>query len=136
MVIHMVILFITYPPNILGSYIKYFINLELTITHLQNIPMPLLSKFLVSNLAIYPFIIFRSFTKNPNILDRPYPHFLFKSFEFKSNEFEFKSFNHGLFLFSRNKHIFVSPGKLSACPTSSPNLPFFSFLSLFCFYFL
>ena len=89
--------------NISSQYIRelYQIFHYFGIHHntLAKIPMPLLSQLLASNFAIYSFIIFRSSTKNPNIFDLPTPHFLFKSLEFKSNEFEFKSFNHGLSIF-------------------------------------
>ena len=49
-----------------------------------------------------PFI-FSSYSGAPpkirTFLDLPNPHFLFKSFEFNSNEFEFTSFNHASFHF-------------------------------------
>ena len=62
--------------------------------------MPLLSQFLVSNLANNSFAIFRSSTKNP----QHFWTFLLSSsssnpFELNSNEFEFTSFNRGLFYF-------------------------------------
>ena len=69
-------------------------------THLQNFPMPLLSRFLTSNFVRK---LFRHFPelhqKSEHFWTFPNPHFLFKSFEFNSNEFEFKSVNHGLSIF-------------------------------------
>ena len=48
---HMVTSLYNIPSRYLGSYNKIFHCFGITLTHLQNIPMPLLSQFLVSNLA-------------------------------------------------------------------------------------
>ena len=126
----MVILFTTYIP-ILGSYDKnYSIYLELTITHLQISHAFIISILGLQTLPINSFVIFRSSTKIRSFLDLPNPHFLFKPFDFKSNEFEFKTFKKCPLHFSWNMHIFASPGNLFPCPNSSYYLLFSLFLSL------
>ena len=84
----------------LESYSKYSNYLDLPQTHLQIFPMPLLSRFLTSNFA-------RKFFRHFSELHQKSEHFwtfLLSSpssnpFELNSNEFDFKSFNHGLSIF-------------------------------------
>ena len=133
----MVILFITYPPNIrelnknipfIWIYRKHTCKISQCLCYLKSWT-PTLSYFRSSYSGAPPKI--RTF------LDLPYPHFLFKPFDFKSNEFEFKTFKNAHSIFSWNMRIFASPGNLFPCPNSFSTFffLFFPFLPFFLLFF-
>ena len=128
------LLFITYPP-ILGSYIKYSTILE-SPKHTYKI----ISFLFCFKFGLQPCqYLFHHF---PELHQKSKHFWTFPNLTSYSNHLNLNQMSLNLifqswpFYFSRNKLIFASPEKLSPCPTSSPNPSFFSFLSLFCFYFL
>ena len=104
-----------YPPNIIRELYQ---NIPLIRVHhntLANYP----NAFVILILGLQSCHIFflhfpELHQKIRSFLDLPNPHFLFKCFWIYI-------FSIWPFLFSRNKHIFMSPGKLTACANSFSN---------------
>ena len=129
----MVILFITYPPNIreLNKNIPF-----VWIYHKHTCKISQCLCYLNSRSPTWPyisFIIFRSSTKNPNIFGHLYFLALVQTIWIKFKWLWIKSLQSCLSYFSWNQRIFASPGILFACANSFPNPLHLSFLLQFCF---
>ena len=119
------------PSRYIGRYYKLFHLFGITHNPLAKYP-----QFLFSNLAHKLFHHFPELhQKSEHFWTFPNPHFLFKSFESKSNEFEFNLSIMPLSIFLGTSSFFCESGKIIPVPNSFSNLSFlpFFFLFIFCF---